>query len=101
MTWWWASFADSKLAKGSQFLGALVLEAKDEFDALRLIRAHGSNPGGEVIYGQLPDDKVPGPGYRDRLLTATEARYAASSAGDRLMSPPEVKKLFKEIPGRW
>jgi hypothetical protein len=47
--YWWLSFADADLPKGSQFLGATVIEAPDMISAVTRAHALGCNPGGEVV----------------------------------------------------
>jgi hypothetical protein len=70
--WWWLSFADGNLPKGTQFLGAAVVEACGmagaAFEAHRL----GINPGGEVLGIEIPDKGVPPESHRNRLLSREE-----------------------------
>ena len=71
--WWWLSFADGDLPKGSQFLGVAIVRGWGILAAT--IRAHalGINPGGEVAGVQIPLERLPDPSFRERLLTREEA----------------------------
>lgn len=71
MSFFWMSFGDASLPKGSQFLGGLLIEA-DDFHAA-LLKSHRLllNPGGEIKAFEI---EVPIPEsieeeYADRLLT--------------------------------
>lgn len=48
MTLWWLSFADPKLPKGKQFLGACIVSGEDMIDAVAMAHALKINPGGQV-----------------------------------------------------
>ncbi len=84
MKWWWLSFCDGSLPEGTQFLGAAVVDGETFADAI--IRAHrlGCNPGGEVMFVEIPEDALPAPSYRHRLLdraTAERCGPVDSTAG--------------------
>ena len=70
----WISFADPTRPKGSQFLGALIIEAPSFHLAVQLAHTRGVNPGGEVQ--GLPVEPQTAvlitPGWKDRLLTRAE-----------------------------
>jgi len=51
---YWLSFADGSLPEGSQFLGACIVRAISDLDAVCVAHRLGINPGGEVqIMGPL------------------------------------------------
>lgn len=69
---WWLSFCDGHLPKGSQFLGACIVEGDDVAEAAREAWARGCNPGGEVMGGPIdPRIEVPWK-WTNRLLTRKE-----------------------------
>lgn len=74
MSFFWMSFGDASLPKGSQFLGGLLIEA-DDFHAA-LLKSHRLllNPGGEVksFEVQAPISESIEEEYADRLLTREE-----------------------------
>lgn len=73
--WFYLSFADPDLPKGSQFLGACYVEADSEVQAVRTAHARGCNPGGEVLIGEVPTvylEEHVLPEDRYRLLTRDE-----------------------------
>jgi hypothetical protein len=73
--WFWLSFADPNLPEGSQFLGALILQAPSFEEVIALSHLRGLNPGGEVQGVEIPTDvmdKFPD-GCRERLLSREEA----------------------------
>lgn len=72
--WWYLSFTDPDRPKGTQFLGACVVEARGIAQAIGESHRLGLNPGGEVLPIQVPADKEPVPEVRGRLLSAREAR---------------------------
>lgn len=72
LTWWYLSFADDSLPKGSQFLGVVIIQAHGLGDAASQAHMRGINPGGEVLGVDIPTDKVPPESYRNRLLSNAE-----------------------------
>jgi hypothetical protein len=77
VTFYYLSFCDPKLPKGTQFLGATVIEA----DSIEMVApmAHllGRNPGGEIAIVTLPfssRDESPESGrkYFDRFVPRDE-----------------------------
>ncbi len=69
---WWLSFADPDLPTGTQFLGALVIEAPGYMAAITLASMAGLNPGGEVQgIGPIPVAAIE-PRWHNRLLTRAE-----------------------------
>lgn len=75
-SWWWLSFADADLPKGSQFLGAAIVRAPGFAHAIAKTHALGINPGGEVQCVQYPPDVEPQPEHVDRLLSRREIEEA-------------------------
>ncbi len=75
--WWFLSFADGRLPKGTQFLGGVLIEAEDFTAAVQKTHFLGINPGGEVL-GQGPAITIDAVGdavykkYSNRLLTREE-----------------------------
>jgi hypothetical protein len=60
MTWWWLSFCDDSRPKGQQFLGACIVGPADsEMHAHMLACAYDCNPGGEIVFQPIPDDRMP------------------------------------------
>ncbi len=78
MSWFWLSFADTRLPTGTQFLGGTIVQASDARAAVRVARDVGCNPGGGVqiqyvapnqplhVYAVLEK-------WRDRLLSREES----------------------------
>lgn len=54
MSIYWLSFANGSLPKGSQFIGACMLEADSLMAAVLASHALGINPGGEIQALELP-----------------------------------------------
>jgi hypothetical protein len=77
--WWWLSFVDPDRPEGDRFLGVSIVEANNEVTAASRAHELGCNPGGEIALCPIPSDHVPGPEYRDRLLTRDEAEIAGSA----------------------
>jgi hypothetical protein len=79
VSWFWLSFCDPKLPKGSQFLGACIVEGDDTPQAVENARKRGLNPGGEVVsvsadpatIAIMPEK------WKNRLLTREERRHPA------------------------
>lgn len=53
MSFYYLSFCDPNKPKGSQFLGACVVEAHDERGAYLRATALGINPGGEIAMWEI------------------------------------------------
>ena len=70
--WWWLSFADPKRPAGEQFLGVAIVQGLDVVTAALVAHRLGINPGGQVAGIPLDDDRIPGPEYRERLLSRRE-----------------------------
>jgi hypothetical protein len=66
--WWWLSFVDTDLPAGSQFLGAVMVEAPNFLLAVQEALLRGINPGGEVQGQDLPDWAVPRLDHQNVLL---------------------------------
>lgn len=93
MNWFWLSFADGSLPKGSQFLGACIVGQASNFGgAVLLAHSLGCNPGGQVVgFPILPEvePKIPA-SYRERLLTRAEAEEL-----DRIVRGVDVGEVVK------
>lgn len=74
--WWWLSFADGSLPVGTQFLGAVLIEANGFGFAVMATHLLGINPGGEVQAigpAQFPADEMPHViKYAGRLMNRSE-----------------------------
>ncbi len=53
MSYFWLSFADGDLPKGQQFLGACIVQAETNIDAVTKAHLLGINPGGEVMMVEI------------------------------------------------
>lgn len=72
---YWLSFADASLPKGSQFLGAVIVEAASLIAAVQEAHRLGINPGGEVAGYPIPDRvcvKIAA-SWKGRLLTRDDS----------------------------
>lgn len=76
-TWWYMSFADPDLPKGSQFLGGAIVKAQGVATAHIEVNRLGINPGGEVMFMQVPPDVQVNEDYVNRLLTREEVESDA------------------------
>lgn len=72
---WWMSFADSSRPRGAQFLGVVILFAKDPKDAVDRAWALGINPGGEVLLWVTDTSDIP-EGCFERLLSRADLEAA-------------------------
>ncbi len=54
MKWYWLSFCDPDRPTGSQFLGAAIVAASGEIEAVKVSHVLGCNPGGEVVMVEVP-----------------------------------------------
>jgi glutathione S-transferase len=79
--WWWLSFCDDV-----QFLGVAIVKAPDIREALLAARRAGCNPGGEVLARHIPEDKLPAPWLRHKLLSMADL----DAAGLRWTTPRAV-----------
>lgn len=80
--WWYLSFADPNRPTGTQFLGGLYIDAPSLPDALTKSHLLGLNPGGEVMFVEMPMEffeNVP-EDMRLRLLSREELEGPASPA---------------------
>lgn len=71
--WFWCSFCDSTLPPGSQFLGVVIVKAQGPATATALTYVLGINPGGEILFCELPYPLKPKDEFVNRLLTKAEA----------------------------
>src|SRR5260221_7432566 len=73
MPLFWISFADADLPKGTQFLGAVVVEACCPLSAVQNSHDLGLNPGGEACLVKIPDEYVrPDAKWINRLLSRAD-----------------------------
>lgn len=75
-SWWWMSFADPHRPTGQQFLGVAIVRASGEASAVTESHQLGVNPGGEIALAPIPEDHVPPPHLRNRLLSRAELEEA-------------------------
>lgn len=78
--WFWLSFADGNLPKGTQFLGAVLVCAPSFFAAIQLAWELKINPGGECQGHELAADLVVPDGVANKLFKTREACDAAGEA---------------------
>lgn len=72
---YYMSFCDPNKPQGQQFLGAIVVYDIDNVgDGATKAHILGINPGGEVLGGEIPEDKIVPDEFCNRLLSADEAR---------------------------
>lgn len=71
--WWYMSFTDPDLPKGTQFLGACYVDGPTLPAALTRSHDLGINPGGEVAFVEVPSDVEIPENLRLRLLSREEA----------------------------
>jgi hypothetical protein len=80
---WWLSFCSKINAKGSQFLGACLIDDVDDIDsATKRAIAIGINPGGEVL-GVVADPET--------------VKLIRSCWRNRLLSKKECEEMDKEV----
>lgn len=87
MPFYYLSFCDPGLPKGTQFLGATVVEAVDEYATPAAAHALGRNPGGEIAIVQLPfssreESPEQGRKYFDRFIPREEVLAEEHAAID-------------------
>lgn len=68
--WWYLSFCS-----GEGFLGAAIVLAPGMVHAAQRCHQLGINPGGEVLGGTLPENDLPPPEARDRLLSKADIKH--------------------------
>jgi hypothetical protein len=66
MPWFYLSFADGRLPKGQQWLGAAIVEGTDPRGAIKRAWRLRINPGGEVAFTEI--EHLPPERFRNRLL---------------------------------
>jgi hypothetical protein len=73
--WYYLSFADPTLLKGTQFLGAVIIQWYD-ISSPEMMRnlmdylwTFNLNPGGEIMWIQIPKGTVPLKKYTHRILS--------------------------------
>jgi len=77
----WLSFVDPARPKGTQFLGAALVEADTTTHAIRQSWSFGCNPGGEVQALALPSYD---------LMTDEQRQKLADTPFHTLMDKPEL-----------
>jgi hypothetical protein len=70
--YWLLEFYDPDAEPGEGFRGAVVIWGMDANDAVDLAVLFEAHPGGEVRARQIPRQKVPDQGWRERVLSASE-----------------------------
>jgi hypothetical protein len=74
--YYWLSFADAQKPKGSQFLGARIIEGVTLMAAIKAAHIMGLNPGGEVqaVAFQVLDEKGEAimKNWKESLLTEAQ-----------------------------
>lgn len=70
----WCSMADPNLPKGSQFLGAVVVNARGAATATHELNLHGLNLGGEIMFFEIPDNKQIPDEWMYRVMNKQEAQ---------------------------
>lgn len=73
---WWLSFCDPNLPEGTQFLGAVCIDARGVADATHRVNMMGLNLGGEIMFVKIPDGKRVREDYCNRVLNKEEAYNA-------------------------
>lgn len=72
--WYWIGFSDASRPRGSQALGAIVVQATSIEGAVWDINQAGLHPGGEAMGGEMPADLgAPPQKYVMRLLDNAQA----------------------------
>lgn len=71
----WCSMADPDLPKGSQFLGAVVVEAQGPATATHELNMRGLNLGGEIAFVGIPDGQRVPEEWMYRVMNKEEAKY--------------------------
>src|SRR5580698_3912486 len=88
-------------ASPTGFLGATVVEAVDETDALHTTKALGTNPGGEAAIWPVPPD-LPKEfldemlSYKDRLVSKKEL-LAADAISSKAFTPELKEKFARDV----
>ena len=102
-SWWWIGFTDDSRPMGQRALGAIVVFATDERDALRAARAFGNVPSGPQVracYGAIDESWGDPPGdVVGKLLGEDDARELALSwdPGHRgLADADQIRKAFED-----
>lgn len=78
LRWWYLSYADDE-----EFRGGAILEAHGEIHAIELAQRLNLSPGGQVAVWEVPAEVV--------VTLPAEAK-------GRLLSKPELARLFDEKP---
>jgi hypothetical protein len=94
LSWWWLSFADPELPAGRQFLGVVIVRGDSIISAVKEAWRLKINPGGQAAGVSLPDDVVPPPEFREKLLdreTATGPLGRKRLFGSQTMVPKKEK----------
>ena len=69
----WCSMADPFLPEGSQFLGAVVVNAEGPASAMLQLSLHGLNLGGEIMFVEIPKGKRVPEQWTYRIMNKEEA----------------------------
>ena len=84
--WWWLSFADPKLPKGTQFLGVALIRASGFVTATFYANMLNLNPGGEIQGMGIPPEIVVPEEYQERLLTRAEVETLDAEFGKQMQA---------------
>jgi len=91
----WLSFCDPERPKGTQFLGASLVEADDLEQAIRTAHRVGANPGGEVMSMEVPQRTWGGcRPHLNRLMQREELEKIFGPAVDL----DEMSELVESVP---
>ena len=85
----WLSFVDRTKPEGGQFLGVIMVDAKDIMEAVKLCHAMNINPGGEVMGFWFDDPAIP-TCDQNVLLSAEQLM----DRGHEGITKEEAKKVF-------
>ena len=69
----WCSMADPDLPKGSQFLGAVCVDAQGVASATHELNLRGLNLGGEIMFTEIPPHKRIPDEWMYRVMNKEEA----------------------------
>lgn len=87
LRWWYLSYA-----KEEGFQGAIIIQAHGMVEACYLSKHRNISPGGEVWCHPIPDEHLPAPEHRNRLLTKAELDEIF---GGQLMTTAEIEEFEK------
>lgn len=86
---YWMSFVDERKPKGKRNLGACVVEANNETEAVIMSHKVGCNPGGEVALAPIPEE------YRSQYEDFTNKLHSADVWAQILNEP--IVNMKREV----